>query len=157
MSTAVPSSITREHRHLRSNLAKAALQPGLVGVRARELAQLMDAHFAKEERCALPALGLLAKLAWGGATREMSSMIPVTRRLAAELPVMMVEHKEIVRAAERLKNAAAEAAAHDYVQLADALIVHAQYEEEVLYPAAVLVGAYLETKLAVDVAQTEAV
>ncbi|MGZ8153951.1 MAG: hypothetical protein ACXW2I_00040 [Burkholderiales bacterium] len=147
MSTPIPASISREHRQLHDDLARATMEPGLLGVRARELADVLRPHFAKEEGWALPPLGLLAKLAWGGATQEMAAMLPVTRRLAAELPVMLLEHKQIVAAVAAFRSAAREVERADYLRLADALLMHAQQEEEVLYPAAVLVGAYLEVKL----------
>jgi hemerythrin superfamily protein len=35
----------------------------------------------------------------------------------------------------------------DYVQFAEKLTLHAQTEEEVLYPAAILVGEYLKLQL----------
>ena len=34
----------------------------------------------------------------------------------------------------------------EYVKFADKLILHAQNEEEVLYPASILVGEYLKLK-----------
>ena len=58
------------------------------------------------------------------------------------MPQMIAEHRQI---AELLRQFAKDAEAEgkpEYVAVAEELIVHAQLEEEVLYPAAVLVGAY---------------
>ena len=80
-------------------------------------------------------------------TPDMASMLSLTRRLKAELPAMLVEHKDIVAALQRFRARAQESGRADYERFADALMLHAQNEEEVLYPAAVLVGEYLGIKL----------
>ena len=95
----------------------------------------------------MPPLALLPKLAWGTVTADMSWILPLTRRLKAELPLMLLEHKDIVAALQRFRSRAQEAGRADCERLANALILHAQTEEEVLYPAAALVGEYLEMKL----------
>jgi hypothetical protein len=53
---------------------------------------------------------------------------------------MLEEHKGIRAAVESLRQAAISEGAVKYRQLADQLALHAQTEEEVLYPAALLVG-----------------
>ena len=55
----------------------------------------------------------------------------VTRRLKAELPKMLAEHKQIVGALEKLRAAAHAAGRAEYVRFADALVLHAQTEEQV--------------------------
>lgn len=64
----------------------------------------------------------------------------MTRRLKAELPAMLAEHKQIVGALERLSAAAREAKLAEYERSAEALELHAQSEERVLYLAEILVG-----------------
>jgi hypothetical protein len=71
----------------------------------------------------------------------------MTDRLKAELPEMLEEHKAVVAALENLKKAAAAENKPEHARFADKLIVHAQTEEEVLYPAAILAGEYLKLKL----------
>ena len=147
MTPACPPSLTIEHSQLHAELTRATREPGALGESAFEVAQLIHAHFEKEERYMLPPLALLAKLAWSGASAEMAALLPVTRRLKAELPLMLIEHKAIVAALQRFCSRAREAGREDYVRFAESLILHAQTEEEVLYPAAVLVGEFLELKL----------
>jgi hypothetical protein len=147
MSHIVPASLKAEHDQLHLELAKATREPGALGEAARELADLLHPHFQKEEQYALPPLGLLTRLAWGTATAEMSWVVPLARRLKAELPLMLLEHKDIVAAARRFRARADEAGREDYQRFADALLIHAHLEEEVLYPAAELVGEYLALKL----------
>lgn len=77
----------------------------------------------------------------------MKSVIPITDRLKAELPEMLGEHKVIVAALENLKTAAEAENKPEHARFAEKLALHAQTEEEVLYPAAILVGEYLKLKL----------
>jgi hypothetical protein len=70
----------------------------------------------------------------------MAEALPMTRRLKAELPGMLAEHKQIVGALEKLRAAARAARQPEHERFADALVQHAQTEEQVLYPAAILVG-----------------
>lgn len=147
MSHIVPASLKAEHDQLHVELAKATREPGALGEAARDLAHLLYPHFQKEEQYAMAPLGLLSRLAWGTVTPEMSWVLPVARRLKAELPLMLLEHKDIVAAVRRFRARADEAGREDYQRFADALLLHAHLEEEVLYPAAELVGEYLALKL----------
>ena len=137
-----------EHAQLHAELTRATREPGALGEAAYDVARVLHAHFTREEEYAMPPLALLSKLAWGGATPDMVPMLAICRKLKAELPQMLLEHKDIVAALERFKSRALEAGKADYARFADALILHAQTEEEVFYPAAVLVGEFLEAKLA---------
>jgi hypothetical protein len=48
---------------------------------------------------------------------------------------------------QTLVNAAKEEKKIEYVRFAEKLTLHAQTEEEVLYPAAILIGEHLKLKL----------
>ena len=98
----------------------------------------------KEEEFALPPLGLLSKLSNGQITLEMKDAIAMADRLRAEVNQMLSEHKEIVARFKTLTEAALKENKLDCVQFAEKLSLHAQTEEEVLYPAAILVGEYLK-------------
>jgi hypothetical protein len=63
----------------------------------------------KEERYAMPPLTLLPKLAWGTVSAEMEWVLPLTRRLKAELPLMVMEHKDIFTSLQRFHARAEEA------------------------------------------------
>ena len=111
------------------------------------MARLLHPHFLKEEEYALPPLGLLSDLARGAAIPDMQELIGMTRRLKADLPAMLEEHRQIVGALVQLRSAAREAGRPEYEAFAEALTLHAQTEEQVLYPAAILVGDYLALRL----------
>jgi hypothetical protein len=135
----IPAPIQAEHEVLHARLLAATREPGEVGDAAREVARLLHPHFEREEAFALPPLALLAPLA-RGETEGLEDVLPMTRRLEAELPSMLAEHQQIVGALEKLRSAARGAGRLEHVEFADALIQHARMEESVLYPAALLVG-----------------
>jgi len=147
MTPPIPASLKAEHDELHAELAKATRETGALGEAARDVARLLHPHFVKEEQYAMPPLGLLFKLAWGTVTPDMLSIVSMTRRLKAEMPAMLLEHKDIVAALQRFRARAHEAGRAEYERFADAVMLHAQNEEQVLYPAAILVGEYVALKL----------
>ncbi|HWA38356.1 MAG TPA: hemerythrin domain-containing protein [Burkholderiales bacterium] len=143
----IPEPLQVEHEELHATLAQATKEPGEVGNAAREVARLLHPHFVAEEEFALPPLALLAVLAGGPVTPEMAAVLPMTRRLKTELPKMLAEHQRIVGALEKLRAAAQAAGRAEYESFARALVLHARTEEQVLYPAAILVGEHVERSL----------
>lgn len=143
----IPASLRAEHESLHARLVEATREPGAVGETAREVARLLHPHFVREEAFALPPLGLLAEVAKRGVSGEMAQVLPMTRQLRAELPAMLAEHHDIVAALERLVVAAREDNMPRYERFARALMLHAQNEEEVLYPAAIVLGEMVEQRL----------
>jgi hypothetical protein len=98
----------------------------------------------KEEEYALPPLGLLPRLAAGDVTPEMADVLALTEQLKAELPQMLEEHKAIVAALSHLVEVAKQENKLEYAHFAEKLMLHAQTEEEVLYPTATMIGEYLK-------------
>jgi iron-sulfur cluster repair protein YtfE (RIC family) len=144
----IPKSVQVEHEAIHSALVHATRAPGPVGVAAKELAEVLHPHFVREEEIALPPLGLLAPLAAGFriSAAESSEVLAMTDALRRELPRMLEEHKRIRAAVEKLRNAARAERAAGHEQLAEQLALHAQTEEEVLYPAAILVGDIIRAR-----------
>jgi hypothetical protein len=152
MNFEIPKPLQVEHEALHARLVEATRQPGAVGEAAREVARLLHPHFVREEEFALPPLALLGKLARDAATGEMAEVLPMTRRRKAELPQMLAEHKQIVGALDKLRDAARTAGRPEAERFADALVLHAQTEEQVLYPAAILAGELVALQLEEQVA-----
>jgi iron-sulfur cluster repair protein YtfE (RIC family) len=71
----------------------------------------------------------------------------MTDSLKSELPRMLEEHKKIRVAVDKLRVAARAEQSTKYEQLAEQLALHAQTEEEVLYPAGMLVGDIIRARL----------
>lgn len=102
----IPKPLQVEHEELHARLVEATKAPGAAAEAAREVARLLHPHFVREEEFALPPLAVLEKLARERATAEMAAVLPMTRRLEAELPQMLSEHKLIVSALDKLRAAA---------------------------------------------------
>lgn len=142
----IPQSIRTEHERIHNALVSAGKAPGRVGEAARELARVLHPHFQREEQIALPPLGLLAPLAAGEFNAAMQSVLPMTDALSKELDQMLREHGDISVAARRLQQLAAEDGNRDVEGLARELLAHAKSEEEVFYPAAILVGEVVRAR-----------
>jgi hypothetical protein len=143
----IPESMRAEHGEIHEALVRATKAPGPVGVAARELADILHPHFVREEEIGLPPLGLLAPLARGEFTPDMRDVLPMTDSLRAELPRMLEEHKAIRAATMRLGDVARAEGNAAVTRLAEQLELHAQSEEELFYPAALLVGDLVRARM----------
>ena len=146
--TSIPESIREEHGEIHSALVEATKAPGQVGLAARELAGVLHPHFVREEQIALPPLGLLEPLATGKTipAARVKEILAMTESLRAELPQMLEEHTRIRDAVKKLGAAARAEKSAKAERLAAELAAHARTEEEVLYPAAILVGDVLRMR-----------
>jgi hypothetical protein len=145
-SLAVPKPLQVEHEELHSALARLTKVGGQTGQAAQRLAEILDHHFQKENEYALPPLGLLVPLSQDKFECHMTAVLPLTDRLQAEMSTMLSEHQDIAAALNRLRNAADSDNKSTGVQFADHLAAHAQMEEQVTYPTAVLIGLYVKSK-----------
>jgi len=143
----IPKAVVAEHQTLHAELVRLTLLRGKVGEAARTVATLLHPHFIKEEEFALPPLGLLIEVAEGRVKPEMKDVLPMIDKLRAELPRMLEEHKLVVGALRRLARAAKQEKKPGAARFAEALEVHALGEEQILYPAALLVGECVRARL----------
>ena len=146
--TAIPESVRSEHQAIHEQLEEAMRAPGQVGVAARALGKVLHPHFVREEEIALPPLALLAPLVRERFRPEWREVLPMTDALAAELPRMLREHGDILAATDHLQAVALEEESADVARLAEQLKLHARAEEEVFYPAAILVGELVRLRAA---------
>lgn len=146
----IPESIQVEHESIHSALVEATRSAGRVGAAAKALAEVLHPHFVREEEIALPPLGLLAALSRGEPLPKatLAAAVKMTDALRAELPRMLEEHERIRAAVAALRDAARAEGAVAQEELAAELALHAQTEEEVLYPAALVVGDLLRLRAA---------
>lgn len=142
-----PVVLSEDHREMHEFLLGVTREPGQIGEAARALALVMDPHFEKEEAFILPPLALLPMLARGETYQDMREILPLTDRLAEELPVMLEEHKVIGEAARELLAIARAEGRYDVERLAEQVLRHAETEEQIMYPAAILVGKMVESRL----------
>lgn len=140
----IPAALLAEHEDLDQQLAMLTEVPGPLGAAASEVATLLRAHATREEAFALPLLALLPALAAGSIdSLEAGAAAPLARQLRGELPRMLEEHIAIVGALRTLLDMAQEIGRTDAAHFAGQLIRHAELEEQVLYPAALVAGEYL--------------
>jgi len=139
----IPAGLVVEHDEIHERLVALVDAAAPVGPAAKQLADLLHHHFPLENEIALPPLGWLMPLATGAALPDASETLAQTERLRELLPSMLEEHRGIHAAAEALYEAGVAAGSDDAMRFARDLQAHATQEEEILYPAAILVGDLL--------------
>jgi hypothetical protein len=144
----VPPAIKTEHEHLHHELEAAIASGGKTGAQARKVAAVLLPHFHEEEAYAMPPLGLLESLARTQPVEETQARqaIEMADRLRQEYGKMLKEHQALTVELRALAAAAREEAKPDQARFAEQLIVHAQNEEQVLYPATLVIGEYLKLR-----------
>jgi len=143
----VPECLKIEHEELREQLATAAATGGKIAEAARGVLKVLRPHVLLEEEFAIPPLTLLPRLAAGEASPDMKRYQHLAETLKAELPRMLEEHVLIVEALRKLMQVAQQEGHPGYANFARKMILHAQTEEEILYPASILVGEILRSRL----------
>lgn len=148
MEMKIPPSLKHEHGEMRASLDLSAKAAGKSGEAAREVARLLFPHFKKEEEYALPPLDALAVIAGGGIPEHPEAIIARADRLKHELAEMLREHKAIAKALEQLYESATSDQRPELARFARKLLLHAKMEEQIYYPASLMVGEYLKLKAA---------
>ena len=146
----IPEPIRTEHEELHARIEAAMQAGGRTGKAAKAVSDALTPHFEKEEKYALPQLGVTSRLV--GVTpapkepklsrQEREDLITRTDRFREELPKMLEEHKAIGAAVEKLQRAAEAEKKPEQIALAEQIRQHAKTEEQILYPAALLIGEY---------------
>lgn len=143
----VPSSIKKEHEYLLAQIHKIILFQDSAGHAAIKLNDLMRHHFKEEEDFVLPPLGLLPLLASGKIPEQSNDIILLTDKSTAQLTHLSVEHQLIKAYMDELKQADTNGRHPEIIELEKELHKHATTEEEVFFPAAILIGEYLKLKV----------
>ena len=106
----------------------------------------MQHHFHEEEDFVLPQLGLLPLLASGKLSGHSKEVIQLSEKLKSNLTHLNVEHQLITAYLDELKQVAAKKHLPGIIEFEKELAKHANSEEELFFPAAVLIGEYLKLK-----------
>lgn len=146
MKMVIPKPLKLEHKELHRELVEAVKTFGPIGKAAEAIAKVLHPHFVKEEEYALPPIGLLKVLAKGKVSKDMEEVLVMTNKLKKDLPHMLKEHKAIIVKLKKLVIVAKKEKRPEFAHFADKLILHAKTEEEVLYPAAILIGEYVKLR-----------
>jgi hypothetical protein len=143
----LPSALQIAHQELHEEMVAATRLGGETGAAAKAVTKVLFPHVLLEEEFGIPPLSILPRLARGEIAEDMRVVLRWSDLLKAELPRMLQEHKQIVEALQVFLRAATAEQHAGYARLAQKLILHAQLEEEVLYPASIVVGEYVRLKL----------
>lgn len=142
----IPAALQEEHQHLQAELSEATRAGTRTGAAAAELQRLLQPHFEAEEQYALPQLGALMPLATGKPVANAEHVVQLSTKLKSSLSKMLEEHKGIAAATDKLAAAATAEGKTAQATFAANLKHHAMMEEQIMYPAAILVGEYLKKK-----------
>jgi hypothetical protein len=143
----VPASIQKEHDDLLAKMYQITLLQDSTGKAATKLYELMQHHFKEEEDYVLPPLGLLPLLAEGKVPDQTKEIIQLTDKLKAQLTHITVEHQLIKAFMDELMQVASKQNHPEIMEFEKELHKHATIEEEVYFPAAIMVGEYLKLKV----------
>ena len=142
MNLQIPTSLLNDHEVIRSTLKRAMREPGATGEAARRVMQILDGHMMREEKFAFRPLSLLPVLARGETPAALGEALKLTEALKHEVAQMREEHRQISDALRKLAQDAEGEGKGEYVALAQELLQHQHLEEEIIYPAALLVGEF---------------
>jgi len=144
----VPKALLRGHDEARSELARATMEGGRIAKAGKRVAELCLPHFEHEEKGVFPVLALLPYLEQGNLRPEMLDVMPLIHNYRAKHDAINDHHQLIVAAIEDLLKAAHKERNREVAEFAYSLRVHERIEDEVIYPTVVLIGKYLQEKLA---------
>lgn len=136
----VPESLREEHEFFMERLKRYSARNDETGKALRQLLELLEPHVQKEDELVLPLLGAIGGVAAGTPLESSGAVMSSYKRYAAQYDNMFAEHFPIRKALMRAVSTARREGCDDVVETLDALEHHARVEEEVLYPAALLVG-----------------
>lgn len=145
MKPEVPESLKTEHKNLKTELNNLIEGNGKVSQKAQILAKLLNPHFDKEEESVLPHLGLLLILVEGRWDVISEEIFLTADKLQKEFYELLEEHKQILKAAKDLETISEGENNSCGKKFAKDITLHAQIEEQVLYPAVMLIDKYLKT------------
>ena len=142
----MPESLRTRHEAFHAEFVKATKVTGKVGEAARAMEKLATAHFAKAKDAFAP-LSLLPRLVDGKLTaEEMAEALELAEKLKDGLPQIRRDHAALVAGLKTLSEAAREEGKAVYARFGERLTLHIREEEEVLYPAVLLVGEHLKSR-----------
>ena len=135
----VPESLREEHEEFIDGLKSHSTGKDQTGAAVRQLLRLLEPHVEKENELVLPLLGALRGLAAGEPLENPGAVMGAYEKYARQYRNMFAEHSPIRQSIKKARRLAKQDGQNDIVEILDALAHHSRVEEEVLYPAALLV------------------
>jgi hypothetical protein len=113
-----------------------------------QVARLCLPHFEYEEKTVFPILAPLPHLSPENLRPEMMHVLPLISEFRATHEALNNHHRSILGAVEALLQAAHNQENREFIDFAYNLRDHESIEDEVIYPAVILIGDYLREKFA---------
>ena len=144
--TVIPSSIKNTHVKLLAQIHQFTLIQDSSGRVALKIEDFMQHHFKEEEDFMLPTLGLLPLLINGQLPEKKETIIALSEKATAAMDHMSAEHQLITAYIKELKQASKKDNLPKVIAFENDVVQHAESEEEVFFPTAILIGEYLKLK-----------
>lgn len=135
-----PRSLDEEHDELIHSLRECAKKKTETGKAISELMEVLEPHFAKEQKIVMPLLGTVSDLVSGEKVSNLYEIANAQAPLLKEYQGMFEEHGRVRKLILKAEKAASHEGNQDTIDLLEGLAHHAKIEEEVLYPCALLAG-----------------
>ena len=139
----VPSSIRDKHADLLRQIVSLSTLPDSTGRVAQKLREIIEYHFREEEEYVFPPLALLPSVSRGNIPKDLAAVTKMrdqyrdnNNKLLAEHQMISVYLKELISAATREQHPEA-------ILFEKYLRAHATEEEEILFPAVMLLHEHL--------------
>ncbi|MBE0626349.1 MAG: hypothetical protein IH606_16215 [Burkholderiales bacterium] len=139
----IPEKLTHAHDELRAGFARAAREPGALGVAVRELMEMCMPHFRQEEDSAFRAFGMLHDVMAGRARLDTGVRNAMLAQLGEFHDASRDHHRGLSAATEALLQRANEEKNGAIASLARRLKYHEKIEDKVLYPTIRLIDESL--------------
>lgn len=140
----LPEPLQFSHAQLKAALSETLQAGGQTMIAAEAVAQLFEPHLRKESGEVLRILGLLEPLARDAI--EVAEDSSELNDLEANESSLHQEHAALIVAVEKLRTAAREEGADAVLEFAERLLMRIRLDEEIFYPAAILIRNYLRLK-----------
>lgn len=142
----IPESLRVSHAQLNAALAEAMRVGGQTMVAAEVVAPLLELHLHMEDKEVLRILGLLEPLQADGINLADAPEFSELDEIETIECALHEEHVVLVMAAEKLLASAHAEGADEVAEFAERLLLRIRLDEEIFYPAALLVRNYLRLK-----------
>jgi hypothetical protein len=146
----VLDALAHVHDDIRTQLAAATAEPEPIGEAARHLAKVCLPHLALVEETAFPAFAMLQTLFSGGERADSSELLALIDDFSGSHDDLIKQNQSMVFVIDPLWEAAYEEGNREVVAFTRNLRSHKRIEEQVLFPVLLLIGKYLQKKLAIS-------
>ena len=138
----MPGSLIKQHEYLLLKARSFLVINDSIG---KQLYEAIEYHFSEEEQYLFPVLGILPELAAGNLPAKTDSIIAFSEKFKTNSAKLLAEHQMITKLISeyRLISTQNDTA---LLNFEEELLEHARVEEEIYFPAAVVIGDYLKLK-----------